>query len=209
MRKSVFLNFISILAIMLLGGAKMAKAQQKPPIFQQGQIGIFSSSPVQNQPKQPASRPRVQVPEPTSCPTDNVSKAIKTAKDAKVYFVPGKVWVQRTPTGELIIKGAILYEGIAVGAIEFDPFYGTALPKGYNPHRLNQTVSLDVVKNKLAEIVSNLEVLNGAEYREPEYCFVVPLAYCGKIVAHIKVYCDGVHIVPDYPVSQEMEAFGR
>jgi len=53
-----------------------------------------------------------------------------------------------------------------------------------------------------------LKVLNGAEYRDPERSWLVPLSYNSRIVAHMKVYYDGVHIVPDYPANQEMRVHG-
>jgi len=49
----------------------------------------------------------------------------------------------------------------------------------------------------------------GAEYRQPEYSWAIPLAYNGKIVAHVRVYHDAIHVVPDYPATQEMQTYGQ
>jgi hypothetical protein len=44
---------------------------------------------------------------------------------------------------------------------------------------------------------------------EPEASWVFPVALGNTIVAHLKVYYDGVHIVPDYPANQEMAYYGQ
>ncbi len=108
-----------------------------------------------------------------------------------------------------MIKAAILYQGVAVGALEFSPIDGTVLPKGYKVKTYLPEVSIEQIKKELPIVISKLQVLNGAEYREPEACWIIPLGIDGKIVAHLKVYYDGVHIIPDYPIDQEMRAYGQ
>ena len=115
----------------------------------------------------------------------------------------------KAPAGEVVVKAAILYQGVAVGALEFDPVNGVLLPRGYHPRVYNAAISVERIKGELPGIIARLQVLSGAEYREPEACWAVPLAVDGKIVAHVKVYYDGIHIVPNYPVDQEMRAYGR
>ncbi len=139
---------------------------------------------------------------------NNASLAIKTAREAKKYFTSWKLWMHKGPAGEVVIKAAVVYRGVAVGALEFDPIDGNILPKGYHPSSFESRVILEVVKNKLPGIIAALKVLDGAEFRDKERCWVVPLAYEGKIVAHLKVYEDGIHVVPDYPLDQEMRAYG-
>ncbi len=207
-----------VLGIFLLGGAVMATAQQAPPILGQGER-VAQAAPSVQQPPPPPGPPGTAPPPPggppvppATLPPDFLKKApqaVETAKAARTLFTPGPVWIMKAPAGEVVVKAAILYRGVAVGALEFSPVDGALLPKGYRIRVYNATVSIEQIKRDLPGIMTRLLVLNGAEYREPEACWVVPLAVDGNIVAHVKVYYDGVHIVPDYPVDQEMRAYGR
>ncbi len=139
----------------------------------------------------------------------NAALAVKTVREAAKYFSSWKVWVHKGPAGDVVFKAAILYRNVAVGCLEFDPTDGSVLPKGYHPFVFEAQLPLDSIKQVLPRIVAGLRVLNGAEFRDREKCWVVPLAYESKIVAHVKVFQDGIHVVPDYPVDQEMRAYGR
>jgi len=134
----------------------------------------------------------------------NGPKAVSTARNTRNYLKAGKVWVSRTPGGEVIIKAALLYRYAVVGILEFSPSTGSLLPKGYHDVSFKVSVSLSAVRKKVKTIVNGLELAEVAEYREPERNFAIPLVYEGKIVAHLKVHYDGEHIVPDYPVMQEI-----
>ncbi len=134
----------------------------------------------------------------------NASKAVLTAKNTKRHLKPGKVWVSRTPGGEVVIKAALLYKYAVVGILEFSPVTGNLLPKGYHDTSFKVTVSISGIRKKMKNIVGELNLLDVVEYREPERNFAIPLAHEGKIVAHLKVHYDGEHVVPDYPVMQEI-----
>ncbi len=139
----------------------------------------------------------------------NLASILDVARKAKVYFQLGGIWTTRAPAGEIEVKAAIVYQGFAVATLRFNPADGTLLPMGYNPHVYNMNVSLAAIRARAMDIIKGLEVLNGAEYREPEAVWAIPLSYNGKIVAHIKVKYDGSAIVPDYPLDQEMRYFVR
>ena len=113
------------------------------------------------------------------------------------------------PRGEIEVKAAILYEGTAVAVLHFNPSDASLLPLGVRFTTTEAAPQLEKIKSDLPTIISQLELLNGAEYREPENVWVVPLAYEGMIVAHLKIYADGIHIVPDYPANQEMQVYGQ
>ncbi len=232
--KIKFIN-IAFVLILLIGGFNMALAQGKPPLLNnpantnlvqpppppinqappppppQGQI---TPPPPPGQTAPPPPGNRAASPPPTvnpmsSIPTSNATLAVATAKKAKEFLTAGKIWTMTGPRGETDIKAAITYEGIAVAVLHFNPTDGSLLPLGFHPLTSGATVKLETIKSSLPGIIRSLEVLNGAEYREPESVWVVPLAYKGMIVAHLKVYVDGIHIVPDYPANQEMKAYGR
>ena len=183
----------------------MARAQDGPPILNVGQGNIQTST----QPPPPPPGPVLEVPQPPAPEVlNNVLLAIKTAREARKFFTSWKLWKHVGPAGEVVIKAAVIYRGVAVACMDFDPLTGDVLPKGYHPINYEARLSLDDIRKELPAIIANLKVLDGAEFRDKERCWIVPLAYEGKIVAHVKVYHDGVHIVPDYPVDQEMRAYG-
>ncbi len=165
--------------------------------------------PPPGQPPTPPPPPQVIPQGGQSITYEGAQRAIETAKRARPYITPGKVWLWRGPGGEVIYKAGLVYQGAVIGVIEFDPSSGLPLPKGYKPYSLTPTLALEEVKKKLPSVVSELQVLPGAEYRAPESCWVIPLVFRGMIVAHIKIYYDGIHVVPDYPANQEMNFYGR
>lgn len=154
--------------------------------------------------------PQPQVASPLSgIPTNNASLAVLTARKVKAYLTPGKIWTMSGPRGEIEVKAALLYERTAVAVLHFNPADGSLLPLGLHPIVGITAVPIENIRNNLPAIVRALEVLNGAEYREPESVWAIPLAYKGMIVAHLKIYVDGIHVVPDYPANQEMQLYGK
>ncbi|WP_456371015.1 hypothetical protein [Thermodesulfatator atlanticus] len=91
-------------------------------------------------------------------------------------------------------------------ALEFDPLTGKLLPKSYHPPVFQNQVSPAKIKSlAAAKIIPQLKVLEGVKFRMPESCFVVPFAYQNLIVGELKIYYDGVHVVPDYPLDSEIK----
>ena len=138
----------------------------------------------------------------------NVKDVLKTASLMKEHLSAGKLWKKRVPPdGELVIVGAIIFNGKAVSSIEFSPSDGLVLPKGYHPHVFSLSVEYEKIKEYFEKIVYELKLGDGAEYREPESSWEIPLIYRGMVVAHIKVYYDALHILPDFIVDQEMKIY--
>ncbi len=216
------------------GSITMANAQDKPPLLVEPTAQEYGQmSPPPPQPGAVPLVPRGQVLPPPVSPgmapppplgqkiaplppprmqqqkLDNAPIAVATVKEAKMHFSAGKIWSITAPRGEEELKAAVLYDKMAVAILHFNQTDGSLLPLGVRPAVYGVTSSIGEIKRNLPEIVRNLVVLQGAEYREPESSWIVPLAYHGMIVAHIKVYADGIHIVPDYPANQEMQTYGR
>ncbi|NPA25270.1 MAG: hypothetical protein GXO34_05545 [Deltaproteobacteria bacterium] len=139
----------------------------------------------------------------------SLSAAVATVKEIEGRFLPGKVWALAGPAGETDCKAGVLYQGSVVAVLHFNPLNGEILPLGMRPPVCPETPQINMVKAKLATIVQGLKILPVAQFREPEASWVFPLTCDSKIVAYLKVYCDGIHIVPDYPMIQEMARFGR
>jgi len=204
---------ILTLVLTLIGGMTMANAQDKPPLLG---ISFSQTPPILRIAPQPV--PSAQsMPVSSRIPQEivkNASLAVTTAQKAKKYLMPGKVWSRVGPRGEVEIKAAIIYDGIAVSILHFNSSDGMLLPLGIHPVEIGvspQVIERVIknVKRNLPAIVNSLKILNGAEYREPESVWRIPLAYKDMIVAHLKIYVDGIHIVPDYPANQEMQAYGK
>ena len=202
--------------------------QQKPPLLSTPQNSVYGqvASPPPSGQVLPPPPPGQPVPPPPPPPEQatlqpqasrllngvqlkNASLAVATAKKAKPFLVAGRIWTMTGPRGEVEVKAAILYDGIAVAILHFNPADGSILPLGVHPVVIKTTAQLVNIKDNLPAIIRAIEVLDGAEYREPENAWVVPLAYRNMIVGHLKVYVDGIHIVPDYPANQEMQLYGK
>ena len=206
-------SIILTLVLTLIGGMIMANAQDKPPLLGISSSQTLSTLGIAPQPVPPAQSMSVSSRIPQES-VKNASFAVITAQKAKKYLMPGKVWSMVGPRGEVEIKAAIIYDGIAVAVLHFNSSDGMLLPLGIHPVEIGVSPQVieQVIKNvkrNLPAIVNSLEILNGAEYREPESVWCVPLAYKDMIVAHLKIYVDGIHIVPDYPANQEMQAYGK
>jgi hypothetical protein len=141
----------------------------------------------------------------------NLSAAVVTVQKLTHQLVPGKVWTMRAPAGEIEVKAGILYQGSVVAVLHFNPQDGTVLPLGMHPriYQIQTSNTIQMIKSQLPSIVSKLKILPTAEFREPEASWIFPVALGNTIVAHLKVYYDGVHIVPDYPANQEMAYYGQ
>lgn len=135
---------------------------------------------------------------------DNAEKAFRTAGDAIAQLTAGIVWTHTSPRGEPEIKGALLYEGKPAVVLHFSTEDGSILPRGLHSYSQPGAELIAQVKDNLPGFPSKLTVLEGAEFREPEYCWALPVAFKGRIVGHIKVSAQGDGIVPDKKAQEEM-----
>jgi len=208
-----FTAIVLTLVLTLVGGMTMANAQDKPPLLGTPSgpgYGQTPPAPGIAPPPMPPAQPRPVSSRNPQEIAKNATLAVTTAQKAKKYLTAGRVWNMVGPRGEVEVKAAIIYNGIAVAVLHFNPSDGLLLPLGIPS--VETEVSPQVIENvkrNLPVIVNSLEILNGAEYREPESAWCIPLAYKNMIVAHLKIYVDGIHVVPDYPANQEMQAYGK
>ncbi|MHB2154683.1 hypothetical protein ACX8XN_09835 [Calditrichota bacterium GD2] len=222
--KKLFLIFIIAIMLVSLGFAQNSTAQQdvKPPLLmQQTQASsvptVIPGTPlppppgpgaVPGPPPGPAGIPVVQT-IPTATLLENLQQAVATAEKLNNLLVPGKVWTMRAPAGEIEIKGGLLYQGAVVAILHFNAVDGTVLPLGVNPHSYQSSIGIQTIKTNLASVIGRLKILPAAEFIEPEACWSFPLVMGSAIVGHIKVYYDGMHILPDYVANQEMTFYGQ
>ena len=220
-------QIVILLALFLIGGITMVNAQDKPPLLDRPTVSGYGHTlvppppPPQRVVQSPPPAPGMTPPPPPLQPgtpstgvsqdiINNASLAVATAQKAKAYLSAGKVWSMTGPRGEVEVKAAIVYDGTAVAVLHFNPSSGSILPLGIDVIETGVSPQLiENIKRKLPTIVSSLKILNGAEFRAPESAWCIPLAYKNMIVAHLKIYSDGIHIIPDYPANQEMQAYGK
>ncbi|MFA6210493.1 MAG: hypothetical protein WCT03_12765 [Candidatus Obscuribacterales bacterium] len=147
-------------------------------------------------------KPRVE--DHTLASNDNAIAAAATARAGLTLLQPGKVWNHTAPRGEREIKGSLELDSQPVIMLRFSPADGRLLPKGL--HGLNESTAetMAIVEAKLKSLATELVVLDGAEFREPECCWALPIAHQGRIVAHIKVSADGSTVLPDRKAAEEI-----
>jgi len=208
-RDLFFLTMAAILVLFLVIPYSDAQQNPAPPLLTQ---------PIVSQPQPSATRPAAPPPGPLSMGIipiktllSNLPAAVTTAQKITNQLTPGKVWIKRAPAGEIELKAGILYQGTVVAVLHFNPQDGSLLPLGIHPriYQIPAKNMIQVIKNQLPNIIRELKILSAAEFREPEASWVFPVALGNTIVSHIKVYYDGIHIVPDYPANQEMSYYGQ
>lgn len=135
---------------------------------------------------------------------ENALRAVAAARECIVSLSVGKVWRHRAPHG-IEIKGALMLDGAAAVVLHFSPEDGSVLPKGLHGFSEGTPEVIALIESRLKDIPLQLSVLEGAEFREPESCWAVPLVCDGRIVAHIKASSDGSQIMPNKKATEELQ----
>jgi len=113
--------------------------------------------------------------------------------------------IHEGPGGELHIDFPLMYQGYGIDRVHFDPKAMNPSPKGRPVHcHVEGGIDIREVEEVMYKVVKELRVIDAAEFRGPEDCWAVPLAWKNLIIAHVKVSRDGREIVPDYPLTEEV-----
>lgn len=134
---------------------------------------------------------------------ENAIAAVTTGRTSLSQVKAGRVWTKCAPKGDYEIKGCLLLDGEPVVVLHFSPEDGSLLPKGLHALSAGRPEVSELVEKQLEMIVSEVTVLDGAEFREPEFCWVVPVAHKGRIVAHLRVTADGTSVIADKKAKDE------
>ncbi len=132
---------------------------------------------------------------------EKAKKAVELVKEALPFLRPGKP-IGR-PDG---VDVPVLYLDFAIDRMHFDPRSGTPLPKGFPGHF--EGFELSGIEERTEEVLKELRVLDACEFREPEDCWVVPVAWRSFVVLHVRVGRDGGELIPDYPLTEEVRRHG-
>ncbi len=196
----------------------MAQQNNNPPLLMQQNQTPLVQPPGPGIPPAPQGMPplppgQAGIPVVQTIPTQelmaNLQQAVLTTQKLNNLLSAGKVWFINAPAGEIEIKGAVLYQGSVVAVLHFNPLDGNVLPLGIKTSTFQNNVDISLIKSNLSSLTGNLKILPAAEFMEPESCWSFPMATGNIIVAHIKVYYDGIHVIQDYMASQEMSFYGQ
>ncbi len=145
-------------------------------------------------------------PESPQISKENAERAIETVKSILPLLSIGPPIIRRGPAGEVHIDIPIIYQGYALDRMHFDPSTMELSPKGRPAVSLG-SVDKESVERRVNDVLKELRVLDAAEYREPERCWAVPIAWGPYLVAHIKVSNDGKELIPDYGLTEEVRRY--
>ena len=133
-------------------------------------------------------------------------EAINTVMHALPYFSAGPPLIHTGMKGEVHIDIPLMYRGYGIDRIHFDPKTREPSPKG---RPINCTgikpPTPEEIRRIIDEALKELWVVEAAEFREPEDCWIVPLAWGPFIIAHVKITRDGHEIIPDYGLTAEVK----
>ncbi len=130
-------------------------------------------------------------------------------RDVLKFLMIGPPIVHVAPRGEVHVDVPLMYQGFALDRVHFDPEAMSPSPKGRPVRARVRPPSEAEVRETMEEVLQGLYVLDGAEFREPEWCWAVPLAWEHMIVAHIKVSAETGEVVPDYALTQEVMRYAE
>ncbi|MDK2384043.1 MAG: hypothetical protein QI199_04445, partial [Candidatus Korarchaeota archaeon] len=133
---------------------------------------------------------------------EDAEKAIETAREILHLLSAGPALIRGDPGG-WHVDIPVMYQGYALDRIHLDVDKMEPSPKG-RPVRSSREMDPSEIKGRAEEIVRELRVLDAAEYREPDRCWVVPLAWGPYLVAHVRVSSDGREVVPHYGLTEEV-----
>ncbi len=135
-----------------------------------------------------------------------LDKAIRTAMEAYQLFTAGVPIVKRGVRGEVHVDVPVMYMDFAVDRIHYDPHAEAPSPKG-RPVRAHAEVDSQKVREAVENVLKEANVIEAAEFREPEDAWVIPVAWNKIIIMHIKVSENGEEIIPDYGLTDEVRRY--
>ena len=136
--------------------------------------------------------------------SEDAGKAVSLVKQALPLFRAGEPIVHPDH-----IDVPVMYLDFAIDRVHYDPRTGTPAPKGGPPHCELPSGAEAYAKERIDGALKEAYVLEGAEFREPEDCWVVPVAWKNFIILHVRVSADGEELIPDYPLTEEVRRYGR
>lgn len=156
----------------------------------------------------PPPPPSVRGPErrPSPINLECASRAIETVKAALLHNHRPPL-IMYGPAGEVHVDVPLMYHGLALDRVHYDPGLRAPSPKGRPARAWGVRVDAGEVKAVMESVLKEVRVIDAVEYREPEAAWAVPLAWRNIIIAHIKVSHDGSELIPDYGLTEEVRRY--
>ncbi len=180
-----------------------------PPPVESAMRPVPAGPPTAGPAPPPVGAPAPQQTVPVQEIIGSLGSAVNTAQKINGHLRPGNVWTVVGPAGEVEIKAGLLYQDTVVAVLHFDPVDGSVLPLGIHPRVGQSNPQIQSIQADLATLTSKLRIIPYAQFREPEACWLFPITLGNSIVTNVKIYYDGLHVVPDYPADQEMRFYGK
>ena len=199
-------RFVGLTTICLMVGVTTMNAQEKPPILDQSVEAVGGAATGATPPPPPPGAVPPPPPENSAMLLENVDKTAQTVTQLAAYLAPGPVYAVTLPGGETEYKLPVLYENRIVAVLHFDAGTGRVLPEGVPATRPVTLLPPDKAAQRAQKVFEKTRLLDAAAYRARERVWVVPLVYGHEIVGHLRVYYDGIHIVPDWAAEREVSA---
>ena len=131
------------------------------------------------------------------------ARAVEAARLALDLAVAGPPLVERAPRG-VRVDVPILYEGMALDRVHYDPELGAPSPKGRPVEAPWRPGLEEEARRRVEASLREADVLPGAEYRAPEEAWAVPVAWRSMIIAWIRVSWDAKWILGDPGLTAEV-----
>ncbi|NPA47693.1 MAG: hypothetical protein GXO14_03480 [Thermococci archaeon] len=139
--------------------------------------------------------------------TEDASKAVDLVRDALRFFRAGEPIVHRGPLVHADVP--VLYLDFAIDRVHYDPRTGAPSPKGNPVHvRIEGDLRPDEIIESVEKALKEARVIDACEFRGPEDCWVVPVAWKSFIIMHVRVSADGSELIPDYGLTEEVRRHG-
>ncbi len=150
--------------------------------------------------------PPIREKRPKEIKLEFVERAISTAKEALKLFTAGIPIVKGAK--EIHVDVPVMYLNFAIDRIHYDPQSNMPSPKG-RPVRALCEVNIKEIRKKIDEVLKECYAVEAAEFREPEDAWIIPIAWRKLIIMHVKVSYDGMELIPDYGLTEEVRRYAH
>ncbi len=138
---------------------------------------------------------------------EDARRAVKIVGEALKFFTPGAPIVHRGPM--IHVDVPVLYLDFAIDRIHYDVRVSQPSPKGNPAHSPDvRDINTEEIMRRTEEVLAESRVLRACEFREPEDCWIVPVAWKSFIIMHVRVSADGSELIPDYGLTEEVRRHG-
>lgn len=133
---------------------------------------------------------------------EDAEKAVKLVREALPFFRAGEPILHPDH-----VDVPVFYLNFAIDRVHYDGTTGNPAPKGAPPHG-SVAVASEEARERVESVLREARVLDAAEFRDPEDCWAVPVAWESFIILHVRVSRGGEELIPDYGLTEEVRRHG-